>query len=148
MVLSTPLMLHAAEWTQNDDGYLLRPAQSTEDLLAINVCTQIMAFMSPSDAANNGKTAELQIKIRVDQGDTRLVQIKVQIIDSVALAPMPLDPELFTEILKGQALRVKWADHAYSRFDLKGFSAAARNVKCDQDYFPENTPKSDSDYFL
>jgi hypothetical protein len=57
---------------------------------------------------------------------------------------MALTPNLLEEMLKGTTMRIKWAENAYTRFDLNGLSAVLKSMKCDSDYFPNS---DDADYF-
>lgn len=139
-----PSLVFADNWDTNDDGYVFKEAEETNDFMGINPCTQNILFIAPTKDQVDGPKGKLAPQMRIDTESAWQGEVQAFVKDNMYMVMIQLTPEFLAELVGGKYLRIKWADKVYSRFDLNGLTAKLKEVKCDSIYFQE---KKDSDYF-
>lgn len=136
---------YSGEWDMNDNNVAVLMAETTNDVLGIDVCRGAIIFAAPAPSeTKEGDKFSVKAVMRVDSISPWHIQATAVVHDELLVSILTLTPKLLEEMLKGTTMRVKWAEDAYTRFDLNGLSVILKDMKCDKDYFPES---NDADYF-
>lgn len=136
---------YSGEWTVNDKNVAVSMAENSNDALGVDVCGGAIIFAAPAPPeTKEGDQFPVKAVMRIDSISPWNMQSTAVVRGAVLVSALTLTPKLLEEMLKGTTMRVKWAEDAYTRFDLNGLSAILKSMKCDKDYFPE---PNDADYF-
>jgi len=143
ITLSTPA--YSGEWSVNDKNVAVSMAENTSDVLGVDVCGGAILFAAPAPPeTKEGDQFPVKAVMRIDSISPWNMQATAVVRGEILISAMALTPNLLEEMLKGTTMRIKWAENAYTRFDLNGLSAILKSMKCDSDYFPNS---DDADYF-
>lgn len=136
---------YSGEWTVNDKNVAVSMAETSSDVLGVDVCGGAILFAAPAPSeTKEGDQFPVKAILRIDSISPWNMEATAVVRGSILVSALTLTPQLLEEMLKGTTMRIKWAEDAYTRFDLNGLSAILKSMKCDKDYFPN----SDADYFL
>jgi len=136
---------YSGEWSVNDKNVAVSMAENTSDVLGVDVCGGAILFAAPAPPkTKEGDQFPVKAVMRIDSISPWNMQATAVVRGEILISAMALTPNLLEEMLKGTTMRIKWAENAYTRFDLNGLSAVLKSMKCDSDYFPNS---DDADYF-
>jgi hypothetical protein len=136
---------YSGEWSVNDKNVAVSMAENTSDVLGVDVCGGAILFAAPAPPeTKEGDQFPVKAVMRIDSISPWNMQATAVVRGEILISAMALTPNLLEEMLKGTTMRIKWAENAYTRFDLNGLSAVLKSMKCDSDYFPNS---DDTDYF-
>jgi hypothetical protein len=136
---------YSGEWSVNDKNVAVSMAENTSQVLGVDVCGGAILFAAPAPPkTKEGDQFPVKAVMRIDSISPWNMQATAVVRGEILISAMALTPNLLEEMLKGTTMRIKWAENAYTRFDLNGLSAVLKSMKCDSDYFPNS---DDADYF-
>lgn len=146
IALVIPLTALSGEWIVNEKNVAIQVAETTKDILGVDLCQQSIILAAPAlPDSKEGQAYPYHAVMRIDSISPWNMQATAFVSNGFIISALKLTPQLLTELLQGTTMRIKWGEDVYSRFDLTGLTATLKTIQCDKEYFPNS---DDSDYFL
>lgn len=146
IALMMPLTAMSGEWIVNDKKIAVTVAETTKDILGVDLCQQTIILAAPAlPDSKEGQTYPFHAVMRIDTISPWNMEATAFVSKGLLISALKLTPQLLTEMLQGTTMRIKWGADVFTRFDLTGLTATLKTINCDKDFFPES---NDSDYFL
>lgn len=145
--LLIPLTALSGEWIVNEKNVAVTIAESTKDILGVDICGQSLILATPAlPDSKEGETYPYHAVMRIDKISPWNMEATAIVTDKgLLISVLKLTPQLLSELLQGSIMRIKWGEDVFTRFDLTGLTATLKTIQCDKEYFPKS---DDSDYFL
>ena len=146
LAMFVPLTAWSGEWVVNDKNVAVTVAETTSDILGVDICAKGMILAAPiTEGFEKGKAYSVHATLRIDEISPWNINAKATATDELIITVLELTPQLFSELIQGRTMRIKWGPDIYTRFDLIGLTDTLSKINCDSKFFPKS---DDSDYFL
>lgn len=145
LAMTSSIVVSAGEWTINEKNVAVTFAETTKDVLGVDLCSKAIILAAPvSSEGKEGDTYPINASMRIDTLSPWQMKVTAYVSNGIIMSVLKMSPQLLSELVQGKTMRIKWDEDSFSRFDLAGLTSTLSTLKCDDDFFPE----SDSDYFL